>query len=74
MQPAAYDDVRRLPEALRLRVPRGLPAAVQTAARRHHTTGAEWVRQALLRSLQAEGLALREEGEIERIEPVGAAR
>ena len=61
-------DTVRLPEALRLRVPMGLNAAVQTAARRHHSTGAEWVRQALLRSLQAEGLYLRDGGEIERIE------
>lgn len=74
MQPAACEDVRRLSEALRLRVPRGLPAAVQTAARRHHQTGAEWVRQTLLRRLQAEGLLLREEGEIQRIDPVGVAR
>jgi hypothetical protein len=64
----------RLPEALRLRVPAGLPRAVQAAARRHHTTGAEWVRQALLRSLQAEGLFLRDGGEIERVEPEVRAR
>jgi hypothetical protein len=67
MQPAAYDDVRRLPEALRLRVPRGLPAAVQTAARKHHQTGAEWVRQTLLKSLRDEGLALHDGGELEQV-------
>ena len=54
----------RFPEALRLRVPRGLPAAVATAARRHHTSAPEWVRQTLLRSLEAEGVRLRD-GEIE---------
>ena len=59
----------RLPEAMRFRVPRGLPAAVQTAARRRHMTGAEWARQTLLRSLQAEGLRLLDGGEIERVEP-----
>jgi hypothetical protein len=59
----------RFPEALRLRAPAGMNAAVEAAARRHHTSGPEWIRQALLRSLHAEGLVLREEGEIERIEP-----
>jgi hypothetical protein len=71
MQPA-YNV--RLPEALRLRTPRGLSAAISTAAKRYHMTSAEWARQVLLRSLHAEGLVLREEGEIERVEPAGVAR
>src|SRR5215813_3978045 len=66
-----YQCAARLPEALRFRVPRGLPAAIQTAARRHHSTGAEWVRQTLLRGLESEGLRL-VDGEIERIKPEGA--
>jgi len=54
----------RFPEALRLRVPRGLPAAVEAVARRHHTTAPEWVRQTLLRSLEADGVRLRD-GQVE---------
>jgi hypothetical protein len=50
--------VVHFPDSLRLRVPRGLPAAVQQAAKRHHTTPAEWARQTLLRGLEAEGLQL----------------
>jgi hypothetical protein len=55
----------RFPEALRLRVPRGLPAAVKAAASRHHTTAPEWVRQVLLRHLETEGLRLSAEGHVE---------
>jgi hypothetical protein len=46
------------PDSMRLRVPRGLCDAVQQAARRHHTTPAEWTRQTILRGLAAEGLEL----------------
>jgi hypothetical protein len=63
----------RFPEALRLRAPAGMNAAVEAAARRHHTSGPEWIRQALLRSLQAEGLRLSDGGEIERVEPQAKA-
>jgi hypothetical protein len=48
------------PDSLRLRVPRGMPAAVQQAAKQRHTTPAEWARQALLRGLEADGVQLRE--------------
>ena len=46
------------PDSMRLRVPRGLPAAVQLAAKQRYTTPAEWMRQAILRSLEAEGVQL----------------
>jgi hypothetical protein len=46
------------PDKLRLRVPRGLPAALKLAAIQRHTTPAEWARQALLRGLEAEGVRL----------------
>ena len=46
------------PASLRLRVPEGLPEALQQAARQRHTTPAEWARQALLRGLEAEGVCL----------------
>jgi len=46
------------PASLRLRVPEGLPEALQQAARQRHTTPAEWARQTLLRGLAAEGVQL----------------
>ena len=52
--------VTRYPEELRLRLPRGMPEALSLAAGQHHTTPTEWARQALLRSLQAEGVSLRD--------------
>jgi len=50
--------VTRFPKELRLRVPGGLPDALERAADQHHQTPAEWARQALLRSLAAEGVSL----------------
>ena len=50
--------VTRYPEELRLRLPRGRPEALSLAAGQHHTTPTEWARQALLRSLQAEGISI----------------
>jgi hypothetical protein len=50
--------VTRYPKELRLRVPGGMPDALERAADQHHQTPAEWARQALLRSLQAEGISL----------------
>ena len=55
------------PRNLRLRVPEGLPEALQTAARRRHTTPSEYARQALLRGLEADGLTLRD-GEVKPTE------
>jgi hypothetical protein len=46
------------PDSLRLRVPKGLPAAMQQAAKQRHTTPSEWARQALLRGLEADGVQL----------------
>ena len=43
------------PEKMRLRLPRGMPEALALAA-----APSEWVRQALLRSLAAEGVSLRD--------------
>jgi predicted transcriptional regulator len=52
------EPIVHFPDCLRLRVPRGLPAALQQAARQRHTTPSEWARQALLRGLEAEGVQL----------------
>jgi hypothetical protein len=59
----------RLPEALKLRVPAGLPTAIQAAARRRHMSPPEWARQVLLQGLRAEGLRLGDDGELEQIGP-----
>ena len=48
------------PEKMRLRLPRGMPAALALAAGQHHTTPAEWTRRALLRSLEADGVCIRD--------------
>jgi hypothetical protein len=57
-------EARRYPETLRARVPRGLPAAVEVAARKRHTNPSEWIRQKTLRALEADGITLRDGGEI----------
>lgn len=64
----------RLPQSLTLRVPAGLPQAVQAAARRRHMSPPEWARQVLLQGLMAEGLRLGDAGQLERIEPEVLAR
>ena len=48
------------PDKLRLRVPRGFPAALRIAATQRHTTPAKWARQTLLRGLEADGVLLSE--------------
>jgi hypothetical protein len=50
--------ITRFPDRFCLRVPRGLPAAVELAAQRHHTSPSEWARQTLLRGLEADGVRL----------------
>ena len=57
--------ISTFPDTLRLRAPRGLPAAIEVAAKQRHTTAAEWMRQALLRGLEADGLHLLPNGKIE---------
>ena len=58
-QPIIDDGRGRFPEDLRVKAPRGARAAIATAARRKHTTHSEYVRQALLRCLEADGVKLR---------------
>jgi len=48
--------VIHFPDSLRLRVPRGLIAAVQIVAMKRHQRAAEWSRQTLLRGLEADGV------------------
>jgi hypothetical protein len=46
------------PEHMRLRLPQGLRAAIQVAAAERYQAPAEWARQALVRILEADGIAL----------------
>jgi hypothetical protein len=46
------------PDKLRLRAPAGLSEAIRQAARQSHTSSSEWARRALLRGLEAEGVAI----------------
>jgi hypothetical protein len=47
------------PEDLRVKAPRGARAAIAAAAQIKNTTHSEYVRQALLRCLEADGVRLR---------------
>jgi hypothetical protein len=55
----------RFPDKIRLRTPRGLPRAIEIAAAARHTQPSEWARQALLRGLEADGLTLLPDGQVE---------
>jgi hypothetical protein len=58
-QPVIEDGRGRFPEDLRVKAPRGARAAIAAAAQIKNTTNAEYVRQALLRCLEADGVKLR---------------
>lgn len=57
-QPTAATPAGSFPDKLRLRVPRNFGAALKLLAGRHNTLPSEWARQALLRSMKAEGVWL----------------
>jgi hypothetical protein len=64
MQQEAYrpiiEDGRGIfPEDLRVKAPRGSREAIAAAAERKHTMQSEWIRQSLLRALEADGVMLR---------------
>lgn len=46
----------RLTERFELKLPAQLPAAITCAAERKFTTDAEWVRQAIVNQLRADGI------------------
>jgi hypothetical protein len=58
-QPVIDDGRGRFPEDLRVKAPRGARAAIAAAAEIRNTTSSEYTRQALLRSLEADGVTLR---------------
>lgn len=53
-------------EKVSVRAPRGFSAALRLLAKQHNTGTAEWARQALLRSMAAEGVRL-QGGEVVRV-------
>src|SRR4029079_2107581 len=74
-QPVIDDGRGRFPEDLRVKAPRGARAAIAAAAQLKHTSHSEYVRQAILRCLDADGVKLRR-GTVEvqlhkRIEALG---
>jgi len=58
-QPIIDDGRGRFPEDLRVKAPRGARAAIAAAAQLKHTSHSEYVRQAILRCLDADGVKLR---------------
>ena len=58
-RPIIDDGRGRFPEDLRVKAPRGARAAIAAAAQIKHTSYAEYVRQAVLRSLEADGVRIR---------------
>jgi hypothetical protein len=60
----------RFPQRLAIRVPAGLPAAVEAAARRQLTSPSEWARRALLQALQADGVRIGVDGRVRWAERV----
>ena len=58
-RPIIDDGRGRFPEDLRVKAPRGAGAAIAAAAQIKHTSNAEYVRQAVLRSLDADGVKIR---------------
>jgi hypothetical protein len=57
--PVIDDGRGRFPEDLRVKVPRGARAAIAAAAEIKNISHSEYVRQALLRCLEADGVKLR---------------
>ncbi len=55
-QPAIDDGRGRFPEVLRVKAPRGARAAIAAAAQIKKTTQSAYLRQVLLRSLEADGV------------------
>jgi uncharacterized protein (DUF1778 family) len=58
-QPIIEDGRGRFPEDLRVKAARGARAAIAAAAELKNTSYSEYVRQALLRCLEADGVRLR---------------
>ena len=57
-QPVIEDGRGVFPEDLRVKAPRGAGNAIEIAASKCNTTKSEWIRQALLKGLEADGITL----------------
>jgi hypothetical protein len=57
--PVINDGRGRFPETLKVKAPRGAQAAIAAAAQIKNTSHSEYLRQALLRCLEADGVRLR---------------
>jgi hypothetical protein len=74
MSNAAHaEPIIRFAEKLAVRVPKGMPAAVQAAARAQFTSPSEFARRALLDALRSAGVELRPDGRIEGRGSAGGA-
>jgi hypothetical protein len=62
------ETVHRYPQRVAFRVPAGLPKAVEAAAARQFLSPSAWIRLALLRQLQTEGVRLTVHGNIETLD------
>ena len=58
-QPVIEDGRGVFPEEVRVKAARGSRKAIAAAAELQNTTQSEWLRQSILRSLEADGLRLR---------------
>jgi hypothetical protein len=58
-EPVIADGRGRFPEDLRVKAPRGAGNAIEIAASKCNTTKSEWIRQALLKGLEADGITIR---------------
>ena len=66
--PATANPIGRYPDRLTLRVPLGLPQAIEAAARRQLTSPPEYVREeALLNALSVDGVRLGADGNIDAV-------
>jgi hypothetical protein len=68
MQQVGFTPSQGYPEMLRLRLPEGMQATLQYAARRRALRTSDWIRQALLDRLHQEGLVLMDTGAVRRTE------
>jgi hypothetical protein len=63
--PAATTPISHYPDRLTLRVPLGLPQAIEAAARRQLTSPPEYIRRVLLQALKGDGVHLGADGRID---------
>jgi hypothetical protein len=60
MQPSSPQSQSRFPSLVRFRAPAGFMEAIDTAARQHHQTASDFMRQLLVREMRRAGVTLRD--------------